>query len=1097
MRNPKQFAKDAKVVRQLDGWTRISVADRKIRKLFRDPRKFVRDAKLVRQLNHWAGASPAAEKQPKPPELPPLPPPVAAARPTAIAFGFPESTRAALSMQEHGHTIRFVDSVIALHTTRRIYGADLPAFVWAEALTEAVSEYFERHGVREDDYALVDHGPLRRCAAGATPASLVAWHPGAASAYETAVSSFGEADVSLARTLRQRLIDTRCSAYPAIPLDDDWRRHFEGSKPILVLGRQEERRPTRAIENRSLVARVQREFPAGHIVYRPHPEDLLRGTYDRGIGAIVPVLNNHVALPDLVPFVERVCVNGGLGGFEALVHGAQVTVLGDAFYSGHGLTDDRNRPPRSRQLSLDELVWCVYFESTRNSSASPRSPHAMIDDLIAQRSRVAARRTLGLEDAPRRRTAATLRIGPEWREAIEAMMPEFRFLHLERSDEPHLASTLRKLKGSHPDLHMVLWGYFEPSKLKQIVEDQDIPVLRFEDGFLRSVGIGAEKDAWGNTNLPTSIALDSRGIYFDRHRESDVEKLIREYPFDDDPWLLDRARAAMQRIRDEGLTKYNLTERQDLSDLVGPRTGRRVLVLGQVEKDASIRFGCSRTITNNDLVRIAARENPDAEILYKPHPVVLRGAADEGSNPRRVGGICRILYGDINLPDLFDYVDHVYVITSGAGFEALIKGLPVTTFGANFYAGWGLTDDRDGLERRRERRSLEEVFAAFYILYCRYYNHLLHAPLELEGALDYLCDERVRQRGVENAVKANRHQADGNMDAAKEALRAAVASNPRMPMWWQQLMDLELRDQQWTAVEHCAAQLAELLPDEPHWRIGRAMAWLHSGRPLQEVEDDLNEVARTGTPAVAQAANLYRFLLAEYYGTADADARFAVLEVTEEIALAHPRASMQYACAAIRRGWTAPAREIAEWLAHRQREFPLRLIALLGQEWAEELLQTTLATAVELDGARFLVDDRGASNLTAAQLGHAVFVGNQALGAKLLAQVLIHPEPALAKSVMIPEATFDTPGVAGWRELANRVAMNRQHASVIPLTSQREAARIGGRAPSVALVLATWLDANRELGRLDTTHFGQSLRRDEEEVVRKRLSVARARLSAR
>ena len=32
-------------------------------------------------------------------------------------------------------------------------------------------------------------------------------------------------------------------------------------------------------------------------------------------------------------------------------------------------------------------------------------------------------------------------------------------------------------------------------------------------------------------------------------------------------------------------------------------------------------------------------------------------------------------------------------MTSLAGFEALLRGRPVTTYGMPFYAGWGLTRD--------------------------------------------------------------------------------------------------------------------------------------------------------------------------------------------------------------------------------------------------------------------------------------------------------------------------------------------------------------------------------------------------------------------
>ena len=60
-------------------------------------------------------------------------------------------------------------------------------------------------------------------------------------------------------------------------------------------------------------------------------------------------------------------------------------------------------------------------------------------------------------------------------------------------------------------------------------------------------------------------------------------------------------------------------------------------------------------------------------------------------------------------------------MTSLAGFEALLRGKPVTTYGMPFYAGWGLTRDlgmrADVAARRSRRRHLDELVAAALILY--------------------------------------------------------------------------------------------------------------------------------------------------------------------------------------------------------------------------------------------------------------------------------------------------------------------------------------------------------------------------------------------
>ena len=102
--------------------------------------------------------------------------------------------------------------------------------------------------------------------------------------------------------------------------------------------------------------------------------------------------------------------------------------------------------------------------------------------------------------------------------------------------------------------------------------------------------------------------------------------------------------------------------------------------------------------------------NPAAVILYKPHPDVEAGL--------RPGAIRASDLADHTLADtdpsaLLAQVHEVWTMTSLLGFEALIRGIPVTCLGVPFYAGWGLTCDLGPVpERRSSRRSLDELVAA-------------------------------------------------------------------------------------------------------------------------------------------------------------------------------------------------------------------------------------------------------------------------------------------------------------------------------------------------------------------------------------------------
>lgn len=287
---------------------------------------------------------------------------------------------------------------------------------------------------------------------------------------------------------------------------------------------------------------------------------------------------------------------------------------------------------------------------------------------------------------------------------------------------------------------VVVWGYKHPDFLPAFCERHGIPLVRIEDGFLRSVALGRQGAP------PLSLCVDRSGIYFDPTRPSDLEQILENHNFAADGPLMQRAAHCLQLLLDSRLSKYNAAPDVTIERLYGPKTGRRVLVLGQVEGDMSLVKGLEAKIDNNELVRIAVSENPDAQVIYKPHPEVLHRTRTDPpqSHPDAVRDICLVLDQDVALADALDTVDHVYTMTSLAGFEALIRGIAVTCLGAPFYAGWGATDDRQTCPRRTASRTPLEIFAAAYILYPLYFDPVTGDTVELEQALESLARARMR-----------------------------------------------------------------------------------------------------------------------------------------------------------------------------------------------------------------------------------------------------------------------------------------------------------------------------------------------------------------
>ena len=300
-------------------------------------------------------------------------------------------------------------------------------------------------------------------------------------------------------------------------------------------------------------------------------------------------------------------------------------------------------------------------------------------------------------------------------------------------DQIHTAVT------REPPNEIIVWGMMEPPGLMELAAEHNIPTRRVEDGFLRSVGLTSTKAA------PLSLCFDSRGMYFNPRQASDLTHILTSQDLDADQALIARAEAGINRLVHMGISKYNHVAPVTVEKLYGPKDKPRILVLGQVEDDQSIEFGYPGHFENNDLVRKVSEENPDAQIIYKPHPDVLAKARPALSDPTAVKDIALVVDQPLSLADALTSVDHVYVATSLGGFEALLRGIKVTTFGQPFYAGWGLTDDRNPPTDPRPKRSLAALFAATYMLYPDYRHPETGAVITFEDAIDYLAEERKKQ----------------------------------------------------------------------------------------------------------------------------------------------------------------------------------------------------------------------------------------------------------------------------------------------------------------------------------------------------------------
>lgn len=290
---------------------------------------------------------------------------------------------------------------------------------------------------------------------------------------------------------------------------------------------------------------------------------------------------------------------------------------------------------------------------------------------------------------------------------------------------------------------VAVWRSKIPAATVEELEKQGHNLIEVEDGFLRSQGLGAD------CVPPLSITVDGAGAYFDPARPSELENLLQHGSFGDE--LIGRARRLRQLIIAAGLSKYGSGDVE-----LGRRNDSRIhiLVPGQVEDDRSVQTGGCGLSTNLELLMRVRKTAPDAYIIYKPHPDVVAGHR-KGAVPHRESlQYADEVATDAPITSLIAMVDEVHVNTSLAGFEALMRGKQVTTYGVPFYAGWGLTRDLGPVPARRSvARTLDELVAATLLLYPRYLDPETGLPCPPEVVVARLSAGKVPDTNMVVAVR--------------------------------------------------------------------------------------------------------------------------------------------------------------------------------------------------------------------------------------------------------------------------------------------------------------------------------------------------------
>ena len=474
-----------------------------------------------------------------------------------------------------------------------------------------------------------------------------------------------------------------------------------------------------------MLAAAKADHPGKRVLIKTHPETnlgLRPGHFSAvDVTDLVSLLTQPVSPWRLLQGATAVYTVSSQLGFEAILAGHRPHVFGQPFYAGWGLSTDmtpvlrRNRKLSREQLFAAAMILApVWYDPCRDRLCSFE---AAVDQLEAE-----ARSWR--EDNPGH-VALSMRLWKRGR--LQQVFGRHKPLIFQ--DNPAKAVQVARATGRG----LLVWAGKEPADLPA-----DIPLRRVEDGFLRSRGLGAQLVP------PLSLVTDDLGIYYDPTRESRLERLIAA------PLAPD------QRRRIETLIQLLIAARLSKYNLVGAAPdlppGHRILVPGQVDDDASIRLGAGPVRTNLDLLRSARAAHPAAVIVYKPHPDVEAGLRPGVISADDLNALADVVASHADPVALIDACDLVFTMTSLLGFEALLRGKPVTCLGAPFYAGWGLTHDLGPVPERRalghHKPDLAQLAYATLIAYPRYFDPVSRRPCPPEVVVERLAKGADAQTGL-------------------------------------------------------------------------------------------------------------------------------------------------------------------------------------------------------------------------------------------------------------------------------------------------------------------------------------------------------------
>ena len=506
----------------------------------------------------------------------------------------------------------------------------------------------------------------------------------------------GPEQLQSASACRQRMIDSNITKYNFCKLPDPLDLQGDGRPLVLVIDQTMDDASVRfggmdARRFSEMLDRAVDENPESRVVVRTHP-DVVAGQRKGYLQARAQELGVEISAAGDNPLpwlkqADTVYVGTSQLGYEALLCGCTVKVAGKPFYAGWGLTEDfQSIERRTQQRSLDQMFYSTHIQHARYCCPVTGRPWTLADCIEHVELQV---------NYFERNAGSYVCVGiTPWKRRYLAQFLRSPYGSIRFSKVNDAGSEERPVFWSFSDTVNVDISSKNMSTQELATRIDSVSKIRLEDGFIRSRGLGSDFTA------PASLVFDSSGLYFDASCPSTLEELLNTYKCTEQELI--RAKMLRERILFSNMTKYNVGDAN--TDSVQSENGltdtKIILVVGQVEGDQSILRGSNKLTKNADFIAEVRSLNPDAHIVYKPHPDVVSGNREgHVSSSLLASYVDRV---ELTRPflDCLEECDELHTMTSLSGFEAILREKNVVTYGMPFYAGWGLTQDKSSCTRR-------------------------------------------------------------------------------------------------------------------------------------------------------------------------------------------------------------------------------------------------------------------------------------------------------------------------------------------------------------------------------------------------------------